>query len=104
MGGAADIPLRSSSPLKRPASELEQENPAKDKEDIDMDGLETSKELPDNSNQGLSANVNEETERPEWHEAQGQNTDSSLPEVDGEMSEGGLVMRLFPRPGLLTTS
>lgn len=88
MGGAADIPLRSSSPLKRPASELEQENPAKDKEDVDMEGLETPKELPDSSNQGPDANGNGETEIPQVQEPASQDTDTSLPEADGEMSEG----------------
>lgn len=104
MGGAADIPLRSSSPLKRPASELEQENPAKDKEDVDMDRLETSKELPDNSNQGPSADGNDEAERSEWQEPASQDTDTSLPEADGEMAEGELVMDLVQIARLLTTS
>ncbi|KFX89047.1 hypothetical protein O988_08786 [Pseudogymnoascus sp. VKM F-3808] len=87
MGGAADLPQRSSSPLKRPASELEQENPAKDKEDVDMDRLETSKEPSNNSNQGLSANGNDETGDSTSQEAASQDTDTSLPEADGEMSE-----------------
>jgi ubiquitin carboxyl-terminal hydrolase 4/11/15 len=95
MGGAADLPQRSSSPLKRPASELEQENPAKDKEDVDMDRLETSKEPSNNSNQGPSANGNDETGDSTSQEAASQDTDTSLPEADGEMSEGELVMHPF---------
>ncbi|KFY73598.1 hypothetical protein V499_06329 [Pseudogymnoascus sp. VKM F-103] len=87
MGGAADIPLRSSSPLKRPASELEQENPAKDKEDVDMEGIEISKEVPDSSNQGPDANGNGETQISQLQEPASQDTDTSLPEADGEMSE-----------------
>lgn len=103
MGGAADIPLRSSSPLKRPASELEQENPAKDKEDVDMDRLETSKEAPDSSNQDVSTNGNEEAEKSESQETMSQDTtDTSLPEADGQMSEGELVMRPIIIRGLLT--
>lgn len=104
MGGAADIPLRSSSPLKRPASELEQENPAKDKEDIDMDRLETSKEAPDSSNQDPSANGNEKAEKSGLQETMSQDTDTSLPEADGQMSEGELVMRPVIIRGLLTIS
>lgn len=38
MGGAADFPQRSSSPLKRPASDLEQESPLTS-EDVEMDAL-----------------------------------------------------------------
>ncbi|OBT99530.2 CSN-associated deubiquitinating enzyme Ubp12 [Pseudogymnoascus verrucosus] len=87
MGGAADIPLRSSSPLKRPASELEQENPAKDKEDVDMEGIEISKEVPDSSNQGPDANGNGETQISQLQEPASQDTDTCLPEADGEMSE-----------------
>jgi ubiquitin carboxyl-terminal hydrolase 4/11/15 len=36
MGGAEDIPQRSSSPLKRPASELEADVPSSQQEDVDM--------------------------------------------------------------------
>ena len=36
MGGAADLPQRSSSPLKRRASDLESEVPSSQKDDIDM--------------------------------------------------------------------
>lgn len=36
MGGAADLPQRSSSPLKRPASELEAEIPSSQRDDVDM--------------------------------------------------------------------
>jgi ubiquitin carboxyl-terminal hydrolase 4/11/15 len=36
MGGAADLPQRSSSPLKRPASELEAEVPSSQRDDVDM--------------------------------------------------------------------
>jgi hypothetical protein len=104
MGGAADLPQRSSSPLKRPASELEQENPAKDKEDVDMDRLETSKEPSNNSNQGLSANGSEETGGSASQEAASQDTDTSLPEADGEMSEGELVMHPLGRAQLLTAT
>lgn len=104
MGGAADAPLRSSSPLKRPASELEQGNPAKDKEDVDMEGLETSKEVSDNSNQEPSANDDTETERPEQQEPLGQGTDTSLAEADGRMLEGELVTGPILISGLLTTS
>ncbi len=39
MGGAADFPQRSSSPLKRPASDLEQETPLPTIEDVEMDAL-----------------------------------------------------------------
>lgn len=39
MGGAADFPQRSSSPLKRPASDLEQETPLPTTEDVEMDAL-----------------------------------------------------------------
>lgn len=104
MGGAADTPLRSSSPLKRPASELEQGNPTKDKEDVDMEGLETSKELPDNSNQEPSANDDAETGTPEQQEPLSQDTDTSLAEADGRMLEGELVMDPILIAGLLTTS
>lgn len=36
MGGAADLPQRSSSPLKRPASELDAEIPSSQRDDVDM--------------------------------------------------------------------
>ncbi|KUJ19216.1 UCH-domain-containing protein [Mollisia scopiformis] len=36
MGGAADLPQRSSSPLKRPASDLETDIPSSQKDDVDM--------------------------------------------------------------------
>ena len=36
MGGAADIPQRSSSPLKRRASDLEAEMPPSQQDDVDM--------------------------------------------------------------------
>lgn len=36
MGGAADLPQRSSSPLKRRASDLEGEVPSSQKDDVDM--------------------------------------------------------------------
>jgi ubiquitin carboxyl-terminal hydrolase 4/11/15 len=36
MGGAADLPQRSSSPLKRPASDLEGEAQSSQKDDVDM--------------------------------------------------------------------
>ena len=42
MGGAADFPQRSSSPLKRPASDLEQETPLPTEEDVEMDALPPS--------------------------------------------------------------
>jgi hypothetical protein len=42
MGGAADFPQRSSSPLKRPASDLEQEKPLPTEEDVEMDALPPS--------------------------------------------------------------
>jgi hypothetical protein len=42
MGGAADFPQRSSSPLKRPASDLEQETPVPAEEDVEMDALPPS--------------------------------------------------------------
>jgi hypothetical protein len=42
MGGAADYPQRSSSPLKRPASDLEQETPLPIIEDVEMDSLPAS--------------------------------------------------------------
>jgi ubiquitin carboxyl-terminal hydrolase 4/11 len=42
MGGAADFPQRSSSPLKRPASDLEQETPPATEEDVEMDALPPS--------------------------------------------------------------
>lgn len=103
MGGAADLPQRSSSPLKRPASELEQENPAKEKEDVDMDRLEPSKELSDNSNQVPSASGNGNSERSELQEPASQDTDTSPPEVDGEMSEGKLVTQPVRIARLLTT-
>jgi ubiquitin carboxyl-terminal hydrolase 4/11 len=36
MGGAEDLPKRASSPLKRPASDLEPEDASSQKEDVDM--------------------------------------------------------------------
>lgn len=42
MGGAADFPQRSSSPLKRPASDLEQESPLPTEEDVEMDAIPSS--------------------------------------------------------------
>ncbi len=36
MGGAADLPQRASSPLKRPASDLEAEVSSSQKDDVDM--------------------------------------------------------------------
>lgn len=85
MGGAADLPHRSSSPLKRPASELEQETPAKDKEDVDMDRPEPSNGAPD-------ATGAEQTTDAESREPLTQDTDVSLPEADEEIREGMLKM------------
>jgi hypothetical protein len=42
MGGAADFPQRSSSPLKRPASDLEQDPAATPDEDVEMDAVSSS--------------------------------------------------------------
>ncbi len=51
MGGAADFPQRSSSPLKRPASDLEDPSSGHN-EDIDMDAVTPSGDVQDNSNLG----------------------------------------------------
>lgn len=42
MGGAADIPQRASSPLKRRASDLEGDIPHSQKNDVDMIGVPSS--------------------------------------------------------------
>lgn len=42
MGGAEDLPKRASSPLKRPASELDSEDPSSQREDVDMIAIPSS--------------------------------------------------------------
>ena len=49
MGGAADLPQRSSSPLKRRASDLEAEVPSSQKDDVDMIAVPAS-DPPDTTN------------------------------------------------------
>jgi hypothetical protein len=61
MGGAADFPQRSSSPLKRPASDLEQETPLPTEEDVEMDAL------PSSDPPGVTHDIERSVEEEEQH-------------------------------------
>ena len=62
MGGAADFPQRSSSPLKRPASDLEQEPSKVPEQDVDMDPSPPS-DPPDTPHTTESATIQGEQAR-----------------------------------------
>jgi hypothetical protein len=61
MGGAADFPQRSSSPLKRPASDLEQETSLPTDEDVEMDPL------PPSDPSGMARNMGQVAGEEEQH-------------------------------------
>lgn len=61
MGGAADFPQRSSSPLKRPASDLEQETPLPTEEDVEMDVI------PPSDPPGITHNMGQVAGEEEQH-------------------------------------
>ncbi|MBV35872.1 MAG: hypothetical protein CMP47_10560 [Rickettsiales bacterium] len=63
MGGAADLPQRSSSPLKRRASDLEAEVSSSQKDDVDMimvpesDALESANDTQSSRNRAQSVDM-----------------------------------------------
>lgn len=63
MGGAADFPERSSSPLKRPASELDQDSSTVQEEDVEMDALPSSNAPEGLLNTRSATKIKEHSER-----------------------------------------
>lgn len=105
MGGAADLPHRSSSPLKRPASDLEQETPAKDKEDVDMDRPQPSTEATsgaDRSADTIDATQSSQSSQPETVQQSSQDTDTTVDDVDEEFGAGAFMVIWTPPWYLLT--
>jgi ubiquitin carboxyl-terminal hydrolase 4/11/15 len=83
MGGAADLPQRSSSPLKRRASDLEGEVPSSWKDDVDMIAVPTS-DPPDTMNTSTQS----VDMLKEEHEAEAE-ADPPQAAVDGKSAETG---------------
>lgn len=96
MGGAADLPHRSSSPLKRPASDLEQETPAKDKEDVkedvDMDRPQPSTEATSDADQTAQSTDATQSSQPETVQQLSQDTDTTVGDVDEEFGAGAFMV------------
>jgi len=92
MGGAADLPHRSSSPLKRPASDLEQETPAKDKEDVDMDRPLPSAEATSDSDRNAHTADATQTLPPKIVQHLSQDADTTLDEPDEEFGAGAFMV------------
>jgi hypothetical protein len=87
MGGAADFPQRSSSPLKRRASDLEQEKPQPKEVDVEMDAMPLSDSAGSPHIAGKVAEGIEQHELLETHEDVAQASDKPQYQMGAEAQE-----------------
>ncbi|KAH8805658.1 ubiquitin carboxyl-terminal hydrolase-like protein [Xylogone sp. PMI_703] len=83
MGGAADLPQRSSSPLKRPASDLENnEGQTEQADDVKMEGVDESSQTSAVPRAGSVDMLREEVASPSSSVSTLQNSETKNPETD----------------------
>ncbi|RFU29961.1 hypothetical protein B7463_g6357, partial [Scytalidium lignicola] len=83
MGGAADLPQRSSSPLKRPASDLENnDGQPEQKDDVKMEGVDEPSQAPSIPRASSIDMLRDETASPSSSMSTLQNGDTKNPETE----------------------